>query len=121
MTSLKQTIESLYCDIENDLLRNFLLNNSYATAIDVEDQENKNLVVGLIFTSTAETVNGVEEEKFTVIEIDRCYMYNQGLEKDYDLYYKNEAVRKHYMRLIEGVITDGHLKNVFIESTSGKK
>ena len=45
-------ISQLYQNINNDLLRKFFEENHYATIIDMEDKENKEMDIEVIVTDT---------------------------------------------------------------------
>ena len=78
---LKNTIESLYSNVKNEQLRDFLLKNNYATEIDLEDEEYKDLQVALIIQENSEQVfqyikkRGescwVQKCEFMIVEVDK--------------------------------------------------
>ena len=66
-------------------------------------------------------VGSLESYDFRLVEIDRRYMFQEEFkEQDYWNYMCNKAIKKHYMRKIEGKIFAGNVEKLLIQHTCGR-
>ena len=59
--SCKKVPEQFYNCIENDVLRNYLIQNNYGTLVDLEDEQNRNLTVNINVINNSNVDNDEDE------------------------------------------------------------